>query len=47
MAARIRPRLDLDSDMVKHARRLARQAGRPIVRIAKQHTTVSVERAML
>ncbi len=47
MTPRPRPRLDLDSDMVKHARRLARQAGRPIVRIAKQHTTVSVERAML
>jgi beta-lysine 5,6-aminomutase alpha subunit len=33
--------------MVKEARRLARKAGAPIVRLAKRHTTVSVERATL
>ena len=47
MAARIRPHLDLDKAMVSKARTLARRAGRPIVRLAKQHTTVSVERATL
>ncbi len=47
MTPRPRPKLDLDQGTVKQARQLARQAGRPIVRIAKQHTTVSVERATL
>ncbi len=47
MTARPRPRLELDPSTVKKARSLARQAGRPIVRLAKQHTTVSVERATL
>ncbi|MEJ7688975.1 MAG: lysine 5,6-aminomutase subunit alpha [Nocardioidaceae bacterium] len=47
MTPRPRPKLDLDPSTVKQARRLARQAGRPIVKIAKQHTTVSVERATL
>ena len=42
-----RPRLDLDPATVRQARALARKAGRPIVRLAKQHTTVSVERATL
>ena len=40
-------KLDLDPATVRKARSLARQAGRPIVRLAKQHTTVSVERATL
>ncbi|MDX6298264.1 MAG: beta-lysine 5,6-aminomutase alpha subunit, partial [Nocardioidaceae bacterium] len=47
MTSRSRPHLDLDPTTVKQARRLARQAGRPIVRLARQHTTVSVERATL
>ncbi len=47
MSARNRPHLDLDPGTVKQARSLARRAGRPIVRLAKQHTTVSVERATL
>ncbi|HEX7739785.1 MAG TPA: lysine 5,6-aminomutase subunit alpha [Marmoricola sp.] len=42
-----RPQLELDRDTVKQARSLARKVGRPIVRLAKQHTTVSVERATL
>ena len=40
-------KLDLDPVTVRKARSLARQAGRPIVNLAKQHTTVSVERATL
>ena len=40
-------KLDLDPVTVRQARSLARKAGRPIVNIAKQHTTVSVERAVL
>jgi beta-lysine 5,6-aminomutase alpha subunit len=47
MATRIRPHLDLDKTVIAKARALARRAGRPIVRLAKQHTTVSVERATL
>ncbi|MBA2699475.1 MAG: lysine 5,6-aminomutase subunit alpha [Nocardioidaceae bacterium] len=47
MTTRPRPKIDLDQSTVQQARRLARQAGRPIVRVAKQHTTVSVERATL
>jgi beta-lysine 5,6-aminomutase alpha subunit len=47
MATRIRPHLDLDKTVIAKARGLARRAGRPIVRLAKQHTTVSVERATL
>ncbi len=39
--------LDLDAATVRRARTLARQAGRPVVKIAKSHTTVSVERATL
>jgi beta-lysine 5,6-aminomutase alpha subunit len=42
-----RPKLDLDPATVRKARSLARRAGRPIVRLAQQHTTVSVERATL
>ncbi|MGI8612520.1 MAG: lysine 5,6-aminomutase subunit alpha [Nocardioidaceae bacterium] len=44
---RNRPALDLDPVAVRKARTLARRAGRPIVRLAQQHTTVSVERATL
>ena len=47
MTKRLRPRLDLDPQTVKRARALAREAGRPIVKLARQHTTVSVERATL
>src|SRR3954463_13280282 len=42
-----RRKLDLDPVVVRKARTLARQAGRPIVNLAKKHTTVSVERATL
>src|SRR5436190_8030743 len=44
---RTRPHLDLDPATVRRARSLARRAGAPIVRLAKRHTTVSVERATL
>ncbi|CAA9369905.1 MAG: L-beta-lysine 5,6-aminomutase alpha subunit @ D-lysine 5,6-aminomutase alpha subunit [uncultured Nocardioidaceae bacterium] len=44
---RLRPRLELDPSQVAKARQLARRAGRPIVSLAQQHTTVSVERATL
>ena len=40
-------KLALDPSVVRRARTLARQVGRPIVRLAKTHTTVSVERAVL
>jgi beta-lysine 5,6-aminomutase alpha subunit len=40
-------KLDLDAATVRRARALARQAGRPLVRLARTHTTVSVERAVL
>ena len=43
----MRTKLDLDPATVRKARSLARKAGRPIVRIAQQHTTVSVESATL
>ena len=39
--------LGLDKADVRRARTLARQVGRPIVKLAQQHTTVSVERATL
>jgi len=39
--------LDLDPDVVATARKLAAQAAEPVVRIAKAHTTVAVERATL
>jgi beta-lysine 5,6-aminomutase alpha subunit len=39
--------LDLDPALVRRARQLARRAGRPVVRMAQRHTTVSVERAVL
>jgi beta-lysine 5,6-aminomutase alpha subunit len=40
-------RLGLDPDVVREARHLAMQVGRPIVELARTHTTVSVERAVL
>ncbi len=40
-------RLELDPARVKEARALARRVGRPVVTLAKKHTTVSVERATL
>ena len=40
-------KLDLDPVTVRKARSLARKAGRPIVNLARRHTTVSVERAVL
>src|SRR3954463_13868878 len=46
-SARRKGKLDLDPVTVRKARSLARKVGRPIVRIAQQHTTVSVERATL
>ncbi len=39
--------LELDPAVVRRARSLARRAGQPVVRLAKAHTTVSVERATL
>jgi beta-lysine 5,6-aminomutase alpha subunit len=44
---RPRGKLDLDPATVRKARSLARTVGRPIVKLAQQHTTVSVERATL
>lgn len=41
------PPLELDPQVVRAARRLARKAGRPVVNLARTHTTVSVERAVL
>ncbi|MCW2838285.1 MAG: lysine 2,3-aminomutase, partial [Marmoricola sp.] len=41
------PKLDLDAATVGRARSLARKVGRPIVELARAHTTVSVERATL
>ena len=40
-------RLGLDPAVVQRARSLASQVGRPIVELAREHTTVSVERATL
>ncbi|MCW2773491.1 MAG: D-lysine 5,6-aminomutase alpha subunit [Nocardioides sp.] len=47
MTTRPRTKLDLDPATVKEARALARKTGRPIVTLAKKHTTVAVERATL
>ena len=44
---RPRVKLDLDPATVRKARTLARRVGKPIVDLARQHTTVSVERATL
>ncbi len=40
-------RLSLDDALVSRARALARVAGQPVVELAQQHTTVSIERAVL
>ncbi|MFG3417984.1 lysine 5,6-aminomutase subunit alpha [Micromonospora sp. NPDC049460] len=40
-------KLDLDPRLVARARELARRAGQPVVDLARSHTTVSVERAVL
>src|SRR2546430_17577682 len=40
-------KLDLDPALVRRARQLARRAGKPVVDLARGHTTVSVERAVL
>jgi beta-lysine 5,6-aminomutase alpha subunit len=40
-------KLQLDPATVREARALARRAGRPVVKLARTHTTVSVERAVL
>ena len=40
-------KLTIDDSVVREARELARQAGQPIVDMARAHTTVSVERAVL
>ena len=40
-------KLTIDPQVVRAARDLARQAGQPIVDMARAHTTVSVERAVL
>jgi beta-lysine 5,6-aminomutase alpha subunit len=39
--------LTLDPAVVRRARRLARRAAAPVIRLAKTHTTVSIERAVL
>ncbi|QSB17302.1 lysine 5,6-aminomutase subunit alpha [Natronosporangium hydrolyticum] len=39
--------LDLDPALVRRSRQLARRAGKPVVALARSHTTVSVERAVL
>ncbi len=41
------PKLTIDPRVVAEARLLASQAGQPIVEMARAHTTVSVERAVL
>ncbi|WP_228386909.1 lysine 5,6-aminomutase subunit alpha [Ornithinicoccus halotolerans] len=41
------PPLDLDPTVVDRARRLAARLGDPVVTMAREHTTVSVERATL
>jgi beta-lysine 5,6-aminomutase alpha subunit len=40
-------KLDLDPAMIRQARALSRKVGKPIVTMAKKHTTVAVERATL
>ena len=39
--------LDLDPTLIASARELAARAAQPVVDLAKRHTTVSVERAVL
>ncbi len=43
----MRGKLNLDPARVRRARQLARRAGRPVVDLARGHTTVAVERAVL
>src|SRR3974377_270584 len=40
-------KLNLDPTVVARARELARRAGEPVTKLARTHTTVSVERAVL
>src|SRR5436190_8147748 len=40
-------KLNLDRQQVRLARQLARRAGKPVVDLARSHTTLSVERAVL
>jgi beta-lysine 5,6-aminomutase alpha subunit len=40
-------KLELDPAVIRKARSLARKAGAPVVKLARTHTTVSVERAVL
>ncbi len=40
-------KLNLDPALVAQARELARLAGQPVIELARTHTTVSVERAVL
>ncbi len=47
MSRRSHPVLELDPQVVRTARRLAKKAGAPVVTLARTHTTVSVERALL
>ena len=47
MSAATKPKLELDPVVIRKARALARKAGAPVVKIARTHTTVSVERAVL
>lgn len=47
MSPRPAPLLELDPAVVRRARSLARKAAEPVVQIARNHTTVSVERATL
>src|SRR4051812_50216995 len=39
--------LELDGELVRRARELAARAAAPVVDLARSHTTVSVERAVL
>jgi len=43
----VTPKLELDPAVIRKARSLARKAGAPVVKLARTHTTVSVERAVL
>ncbi len=47
MEKQLTRRLNLDPAVVREARELASRAGQPIVQMARTHTTVSVERAVL
>jgi beta-lysine 5,6-aminomutase alpha subunit len=43
----VTPKLGLDPATVARARELARRAGEPVTRLARTHTTTSIERAVL